>query len=96
MTGRWGHSFEEDHDGIEVYRPAGYDFPRARGRAGIELRADGTFVEWAVGPGDAPEPHEGRWDSDPSGTRLEVAAPGGDDQVLTILTASPDRLELRR
>nr|WP_271213949.1 zinc metalloprotease [Rhodococcus wratislaviensis] len=33
-AGRWGHSFEEDHDGVRVYRPAGFDFPRARGRGG--------------------------------------------------------------
>lgn len=38
---KWGHSFEEDSDGVTVYRPSDFSFPRARGRAGIEFKADG-------------------------------------------------------
>lgn len=52
---RWWHSFEEDHDDVRVYRPEGFDFPPARGRRGLELRPDGTCIEFTIGRGDAPE-----------------------------------------
>src|SRR5581483_12273003 len=58
---KWGHSFEEDQDDITVYRPAEFDFPRARGRAGIEFRSDGTFVDWEIGAGDAQNGVNGHW-----------------------------------
>src|SRR4051794_41899972 len=61
LAGRWTHSFEEDHDDIAVYRPSDHEFPRARGRDGIEFSTDGSFTEWAVGRGDAREPIPGRW-----------------------------------
>jgi hypothetical protein len=60
LFGRWLHSFEEGREQA-VYRPVGYPFPRARGRAGLEFRPDGTVVEWRIGPGDAGLPVEGQW-----------------------------------
>ncbi len=42
-VGRWTHSFEEDHDGISVYRRDDFAFPPARGRRGVEFRPDGTL-----------------------------------------------------
>jgi hypothetical protein len=56
LAGRWTHSFEEDHDGITVYRRADFTFPPARGRRGVEFRPDGTFTELSPGRADAPEP----------------------------------------
>ena len=94
-TGRWMHSFEEYHDDVLVYRPADYDFPRARGRDGIELASDGTFVEWAIGRGDAQEAVPGRWRAAEDGA-LEVTTDRGGQQVLEILSTAPDRLEVRR
>ncbi|WP_205707165.1 hypothetical protein [Kineococcus vitellinus] len=91
---RWGHSFEEDHDGITVYRPADYEFPRARGRAGMELRQDGSWTDWSVGRGDAPEPTTGKWLR--TGDDLRLANPGGAETALRIVQLAPDRLELRR
>ena len=29
LAKRWAHSFEEDHDDVEVYRPFDYEFPPA-------------------------------------------------------------------
>jgi hypothetical protein len=89
---RWGRSFEEDHDDVQVYRPADYPFPRARGRAAIELRPDGTWVEWAVGRGDAPTPYEGRWT--PAGEARVRVALGEGERVLEVRSVGPDRLEL--
>ena len=97
LFGRWTHSFEEDAADTKVYRPASFAFPPARGRAGIELHPDGTFVEWTIGRGDAPQPIRGRWQADvmnmnqlrvefdgdarPART-LEIL--GGNDQVLRL------------
>jgi hypothetical protein len=87
VVGRWTHSFEEDHDGISVYRRDDFAFPPARGRRGVEFRADGTFVERLIGRGDAPEEHLGQWE--PSG----VIARGATGSAL-VVSATPDRLEL--
>src|SRR3712207_8177156 len=61
VTGRWLHSFEEDHGDVTVYRPPDHDFPPARGRRGIEFAPDGSFTEWVIGRGDAPRAVPGRW-----------------------------------
>ncbi|MFF0817919.1 hypothetical protein ACFYVR_22550 [Rhodococcus sp. NPDC003318] len=95
VCGRWRHSFEEDHDDVRVYRPAGFDFPRARGRGGIEFRPDGTFVDWAVGPADANEPREGTWATGAERESLEVTTAAGERRVVRIVRLDPDRLELR-
>ncbi len=76
VLGHWGHSFEEDDAGVQVYRPAGYAFPLARGRAGLEFRAGGELVEWAIGPGDGSEPRPGRWWCDDTG-RVRLQTPDG-------------------
>jgi hypothetical protein len=91
---RWGHSFEEDREGIVVYRSFDFDFPRARGRDGIEFRPDGSFIDWGIGRGDASEARPGTWrpaDHD----RVEVTTASGDKRVMEIVRISPDRLELR-
>ncbi|MFC7446639.1 hypothetical protein [Rhodococcus daqingensis] len=94
LCGRWGHSFEEDHDGIRVYRPAGFDFPRSRGRGGIEFRPDGSYVDWVVGRGDANEAHEGTWVSGAGNESLEVTTEAGEHRVVRIVQHEADRLEL--
>ncbi|MFI5893460.1 hypothetical protein ACIA5D_25485 [Actinoplanes sp. NPDC051513] len=91
--GRWTHSHEEDHDGVEVYRPAGYDFPPARGRSGIEFRPDGTYIDWAIGRGDANEARPGRWEPAAAGGLRIITA--GEQRVLVVALVAPDRLEIR-
>jgi hypothetical protein len=46
---RWVHSYEDDTAELRVYRPAGYDFPPARGRDGFEITPEGVFT--LLGPG---------------------------------------------
>jgi hypothetical protein len=91
---RWGHSFEEDHEGVLVYRPADFDFPRARGRDGIEFRADGSYVDWVVGPGDARQPRVGSWQLGDDG-RLRLTTAAGAQRVVEVVQLAPDRLELQ-
>ncbi len=94
---RWSHSFEEDTANFHVYRPAEHPFPRARGRAGIELQPDGTFVDWVVGRGDARQPVAGRWREEAPG-RLRVTFDGDARPpfVLEIVDSTPDVLKVRR
>ena|SRR5690349_15865488 len=91
--GRWMHSYEEDHDGVQVYRPAGYDFPPARGRGGIEFRPDGTYIDWAIGRGDGNEARPGRWEPAAAGG-LQITTEGR-QRVLELTLVEPDRLEIR-
>ena len=93
LQGRWIHSHEEDSAAEQVFRPPSYAFPPARkGRTAIELRPDGTYVEFTPGPADAPEEAaRGRWAID--GERLML---GGDRPAWEIAAAEPDRLAIRR
>lgn len=72
---KWGHSFEEDTGDTTVYRPAQFEFPRARGRDGIEFRPDGTFVDWVIGPADAQSGVNGHWKVEGPG-RVRVSFDG--------------------
>ncbi|MEJ1105521.1 MULTISPECIES: hypothetical protein [unclassified Kribbella] len=58
----------------------------------MEFRPDGTWVDWAIGRGDAPEARPaGRWDATGRLTR----DPGGVQGAGRIVTAEPDRLEIK-
>jgi hypothetical protein len=93
---RWWHSFEEDSEGVVVYRPDDYDFPLARGRGGLEFTADGTFIDHPVGPVDAPASVPGRWRLAENG-RLAIDFPGSDEPGLELEIARCDAqvLEIR-
>ena len=94
LHGRWVRSHEDDSDGHVVFRPAGYSFPPARGRASIDLRPDGTYVESAPGPVDVPEDSTGRWSLE--GDRLVLEADGGrPGHAWEIASASPEALTLK-
>ncbi|MBE3013521.1 hypothetical protein IL992_30730 [Microbispora sp. NEAU-D428] len=85
IVGEWLHSYEEDTDDAEVYRPAHHPFrPSRRPRRGLEFRADGTFVELRPGPADRPRPVRGRWHARGSGVR--VVFPEGGRTDLTVLS----------
>ncbi|TCK20608.1 hypothetical protein [Pseudonocardia endophytica] len=57
----WRHSFEEDADGVEVFRPDDAVLPPAFGRDGFEMFPDGTFVQEDIGPADGIVRTSGRW-----------------------------------
>ncbi len=93
----WLRSRQEDTDTEEVYRPAGFAFPRReRGRAGYQFAADGTVKRVGIGATDVPAVTTGVWqvdDENPHGVRIDV---GGSPQVLEIADLTPDRLVIRR
>ena len=95
LEGRWVHSHEEDSEDEMVFRPASHPFPPSRGRDSFELKPDGSYVERAPGPVDAPVESSGRWSLD--GDRLVLAAEGEQPGHEWQVTASePDRLAVRR
>ena len=92
----WVHSHEEDTRTERVYRPAVYSFPRSRGRFSFELKPDGTAVFYGIGPTDRSISVPGIWRRE--GNRLSLYSnPDKDpDQVMEILSISPDRLVVGR
>lgn len=60
---RWIHSREEDTGDLEVFRPEGFAFPPAFGRDGFEMRKDGQFIQYDIGPADEVVRVLGRWTS---------------------------------
>lgn len=93
---RWTHSFEEDGEGVTVYRPPDHPFPPARGRGGMEFAPDGTFVDRPVGRGDAQDTVAGRWELS-EGRRLTVTLPrsGRPDREWEIVHCDARLLKLR-
>ncbi len=95
LSGTWGHSREEDGNGLTVYRPQGYKFPLARGRDWLEFKPDGVVVFLGAGPDDRTRAVNGTWSS--TGDRSLQLARGGDSQPqrLTIVECSGDVLKVR-
>ena len=85
----WMRSHEEESGDLQVYRPASYSFPPARGRRGFELKPDGELVLYGPGPSDKPAATTSRWSSAGSG-RVKLG-----DRELEIVSVGPDRLTAR-
>ena len=51
----WIHSHEEDTKDKKVYRPSTFEFPQSRGRDGFDIRENGEFILYIMGPTDRPE-----------------------------------------
>ncbi len=94
----WRHSYEEDSGDLEVYRHEGYDFPPARGRKGMEVRADGSFAEIPIGPDDRPGDRPGGWEFDEAGRELFVTFDHdmAYSDAFEIVELSSDVLKIRR
>ena len=88
IEGKWVHAHEDDGEGEMVFRPSSHPLPPSRGRLVLDLRPDGTSVERAPGPTDAPVDTEGRWSLD--GDRLTVG-----ERSWTVASVDAERLVLR-
>jgi hypothetical protein len=88
IAGKWVHAHEEDRDGEMVFRPASHPLPPSRGRVLLELNADGTYVQHAPGPVDAPVASDGKWSLERD--RLVVG-----DRTWEVASVEPERLVLR-
>ena len=105
-SGSWTHSFEEDADGIEVYRPtATFAFPPSRkGRKVLEFGAASAGMEGgaasmtSMSPGPDDRPRAGpamRLQPLGMGCYALAGAPGP-QAVIEIVEATPDVLRLAR
>ncbi|MEW6511709.1 MAG: hypothetical protein AB1428_12210 [Bacteroidota bacterium] len=93
LHNHWIHSHEEDTATERIYRPAGFPFPRSRGRASFELRPDGTLIDHPIGPADGAGSVEGRWRIQEDGTLEMFDATGTEaKRVLRIAFVEEDRL----
>ena len=96
LAGSWTHSHEEDHDGLELWRPADYPLPPARGRTTFTLLPDHRAVVGTPGPDDRGTTEGGTWSLEqrPDGDVLIVALPQWQATYL-VVAADPEHLELR-
>jgi hypothetical protein len=92
----WVHAHEEDSETEIVYRPAGWALPPSRGRSGFDLHADGRLVSIHPGPTDRPEEAPGRWRLEKGRLVLEETPAGGATRSFRIVSATRNRLVLRR
>ena len=92
----WLHSHEEDTETEEVFRPASFSFPPARGRSGFELHDNGSFRDIRIGPTDRPEEGVGTWEFDDAAAQLSIQCDVGPRQVLHICSADKERLVIKR
>jgi hypothetical protein len=93
---RWVHAHEEDTEHEMVFRPAEQPLPPARGRQRLQFMPDGTFVESAPGPTDAPDERAGSWKLEGGKLILESdQAPEG-LRVLEIASVDKDRLVVKK
>jgi hypothetical protein len=58
---RWIHSYEEDTNDSQTYRPSTYNFPLSRGRIAFEIEKNGIFIQYGIGPDDTRKKVEGNW-----------------------------------
>ncbi len=96
VSGHWIHVREEDSDNEMVFRPAGTDLPPARGRMGLELRADGSFAETGLGASDVPEAATGRWALDGDLITLSEGASQGVPREMEVVSADESKLVIRK
>jgi len=96
LVGRWFHSHEEDAEGLQVYRPASYKFPPARGRRGYEFRDGGELVYLGIARTDGAEPMAGAWALD-AGDRLRISVKNANVQpvALQVVSCSAEMLKVR-
>lgn len=91
----WRHSQEEDQGTMQVYRPATYTFPPARGRQGLVFEADGRLTKLAIAPTDGALPLAGHWSWDNAHVlHLRVDGPPPEDYRLEVVELTPDMLKV--
>lgn len=97
LPGRWLHSHEEDIGGVEVFRPAAYAFPPARGRTGYEFTADGRATYLGIAAADGPTQLPGHWAFEAT-DRISITTEDSRARpvVLRVLECTPEKLVLGR
>ncbi|RZK90261.1 MAG: hypothetical protein EOO62_35320 [Hymenobacter sp.] len=96
LTQTWRHSQEEDQGAVQVYRPAAYSFPPARGREGYTFAPGGQLTKLAIAPTDGTLPLPGHWRWVSARTlHLTFEDPAQQDCRLEVLELTPDVLKVK-
>ena len=92
----WIHSREEDTEGVRVYRPSDYKFPPSRGREGFEIKENGEFIRYGIGPTDARQKIPGTWTIE-SKNQIQVSleAPRQISYTMQIISCDETLLKVR-
>ena len=91
---KWTHSFEEDSDQEQVFRPANYPFNRSRGRNQFDLKENGEVANFQLGRNDVPEQITGSWGID--GDQLFFNYSDGTSQVFSIKEVNENKLVVKK
>ena len=89
---RWLHSHEEDTAAEMVFREGAFAFPPSRGRAGFELRPDGSYLDLGIAPADGVLESEGTWSLDNDVLHLNCAAHPGGHAEMRVVSCGDGRL----
>jgi hypothetical protein len=96
LTQTWRHSQEEDQGDIQVYRPASYTFPPARGREGYIFAPGGQLTQLAIAPTDGALPLPGHWRwANARALHLTFDDPSQQDCRLEVLELTPSILKIK-
>jgi hypothetical protein len=57
----WAHAHEEDHDGLQVFKPLGAALPPSRGRRVIDLSQAEKLIVTKPDASDRPTSHDAHW-----------------------------------
>ncbi|WP_181163700.1 hypothetical protein [Pontibacter mangrovi] len=95
----WLHSFEEDAEGLWVYRPNTYDFPASRGRTGFSLEPGGVFKRYEIAPADGLQEETGEWEQLEKGL-VQIRMPEGSNPPVAyriqVIQLKDDLLKVKR
>ena len=94
LVRNWRHSHEEDSGDNMVFRPLSFPFPPSRGRRGFDLAAGGAMTMFGPGPDDRSNARRGSWAVRQDSLVLNDPEQGA--QEMQIVSASPDKLVLKR
>jgi hypothetical protein len=97
LVGTWLHAHEEDTGTEKVYRPAGFDFPPARGRRGYAFNPDhtGACIGIAARDGTMRTSCTWRLRNSGGGHEIEVTFDDGRHEILPLVSVDRERLVLR-
>ena len=90
----WIHSREEDTESMRVYRPSDYKFPPSRGREGFELKENGEFIRYGIGPTDRPQKIRGTWKAE-AGNQISFEAQRQESYTMQVVSCDERLLKVR-
>lgn len=92
---KWMRSQEEERSSSkQIYRPENFPFPRARGRSGFKIEANGNFLYIGIAPEDGRLLMIGRW-YESGRNLLSVELESGIRLTIKLLRVEPSLLIIK-